>query len=127
MTNSLDRARQARRRLEIVCDRLQCPSLESWHSNEKELQAAMGCLEELERTLRSTGEARQPSQMLAAEVDGIRRELDKAQALLAAAGKFYEGWARLMGCAENEAPNYAPGRAAAPLVCIHGPQVVVHG
>lgn len=111
----------------MVCARLQCPSLDSWQSSEKELQAAIGCLEELERTLRSNSAARQDSQMLAAEVAGIRRELNQAQALLAAAGKFYQGWARLIGCAENDAPNYAPGGAAAPVVCIHNPQVVAHG
>jgi hypothetical protein len=111
----------------MVCDRLQCPSLESWQSSEKELKAAIACLSELEHSLRSNSAARQCSRMLAAEVAGIRRELDQAQALLAAAGKFYQGWARLMGCAEIDAPNYAPGGAAAPVASIHGPQVVVHG
>jgi len=65
--------------------------------------------------------------MLAAEMAALRRELAQAQALLLAAGKFYQGWARLMGLAEEETANYTPRGATAPVIPIHSAQVVMHG
>lgn len=87
----------------------------------------MGCLLDFEQGLRSTGTASLHSQALTAEMSAMWRELAKVQALLVAAGKFYQGWARLMGLAEEETANYTPRGAAAPVVSIHSAQVVMHG
>ena len=127
MTKEIEKVREARRSLGTVCERLQCPSVESWQAGERELITAIECLQDLEQGLRSTATARLHSQMLAAEMAALRRELAQAQALLLAAGKFYQGWARLMGLAEEETANYTPRGAAAPVVPIHSAQVVMHG
>ena len=65
--------------------------------------------------------------MLIAELAAIRRELSKAQALLLAAGKFYQGCARLIGSAGEETANYTQQGSAAPLASINSGQVVIHG
>jgi hypothetical protein len=127
LTKQIERARKVRRSLEMVCERLQRPSIESWKASENELNAAIACLHELEQSLQVAPASRPRSQTLAAEMAAIRRELAKAQALLLAAGKFYQGWARLMGGAEEETANYAPRGAAAPLPAIHSSRLVVHG
>jgi len=116
-----------RRSLETVCERLQRPSIESWKASEKELSAAIVCLHDLELSLQPARAAKLHSQMLVAELAAIRREISKAQALLLAAGKFYQGWARLMSSAEEETANYTPRGSAAPAPCINSGQVVVHG
>ena len=127
MTKGIEKARSVRRSLSLVLERLQCPSLESWQASEGELQAAIECLHELEQNLRSAGSGTVPSRMLMAEMAGIRREIAKAQALLAAAGKFYAGWARLIGCGEEDSANYTRRGAAAPAVAVNSGQVVIHG
>ena len=116
-----------RRSLEMVCERLQRPSIESWKASESELNAAIASLHELEQSLQVAPASRPHSQTLAAEMAAIRRELAKAQALLLAAGEFYQGWARLMGCAEEETANYTTRGAAATPPAIHSSRLVVHG
>lgn len=127
MTKEIEKARKARRSLGMVCERLQCPSAESWQAGERELIIAIECLQDLEQGLRSTGTVQLHSRMLAAELAALRRELAQAQALLLAAGKFYQGWARLMGLGEEEPANYTPRGGASPVVPIHSAQVVMHG
>ncbi|HUJ49674.1 MAG TPA: hypothetical protein VLW25_05730 [Bryobacteraceae bacterium] len=127
MTKEIEKVREARRSLGAVCERLQCPSVESWKASERELITAIECLHALEQGLRSTGTASPHSQTLSAEMAAIRRELARAQALLVAAGKFYQGWARLAGLAEEEMANYTARRAGAPVLPIRSSQVVIHG
>lgn len=116
-----------RRSLEMVCERLQRPSLESWKASEKELNAAIVCLHDLELSLQPARAGKAHSQMLVAELRAIRREMSKAQALVLAAGKFYQGWARLMSSAEEETANYTQRGSAVPVASINSGQVVVHG
>ena len=65
---------------------------------------------------------------LGLEVAGLRRELQQVNTLLEGAGKFYQGWASLVGCAANEeAANYrANGRPGA-IISIDSKKVVMHG
>ena len=116
-----------RRSLEMVCERLQRPSMDSWKASENELTSAIACLHDLEQSLRPVPVSRLHAQTLAAEIAAIRREMAKAQALMLAAGKFYQGWARLMGGAEEETANYTPCGAAAPVPASNSGRLVVHG
>ena len=127
MTKQIERARKVRRSLETVCERLQRPSIECWKASEKELNAAIVGLHDLEQSLQPAGAAKLHSQMLVAELAAIRREISKTQALLLAAGKFYQGWARLISSAEEETANYTPRGSAAPVASTNSGQVVVHG
>jgi hypothetical protein len=127
LTKQIERVRKVRRSLETVCERLQRPSIESWKASEKDLNAAVVWLHDLEQNLQPAREAKQHSQMLVAELAGIRREISKAQALLLAAGKFYQGWARLMSSAEEGTANYTQRGSAAPVPAINSGQVVIHG
>lgn len=127
MTKQIERARKVRRSLETVCERLQRPSIESWKASEKELNSAIVCLHDLQQSLQPARAAKLHSQMLVAELGAIRREMSKAQALLLAAGKFYQGWARLMGSAGEETANYTQRGSAPPVASINSGQVVIHG
>jgi len=127
LTKQIERARQVRRSLELVCKRLQHPSIESWKASEKELSAAIVCMHDLELSLQPARAGKAHSQMLVAELRAIRRELSKARALVLAAGKFYQGWARLMSSAEEGTANYTHRGSAAPVASINSGQVVVHG
>ena len=111
----------------MVCERLQRPSIKSWKASENELNAAIACLHDLEQSLPPAPASRLHSQTLVTEIAAIRRQVAKAQALLLADGKFYQGWARLMGCVEEETANYAPPGAAAPVLPIHSGRLVLHG
>ena len=128
MNKEIENARQARRRLIKVCDRLQRPTLESWRDSLTDLTDAVESLRDLEQSLHSAGAARPASSsLLAAEVAAIRREMATTQALLAAVGNFYQGWARLLDSHDEQTANYTSRGTAAPVVSIQSSQTVVHG
>ena len=126
MTKEIETARQARRSLAMVCERLQHPAGQ-YDASVQDLDAAVRGLQELEHRLKSAGPAATYSPMLAAEMSAIRREIAKAQALLVAAGKFYQGLARLMAVGDQEPANYTPRGTPAPVLCMNGGKMVVHG
>jgi ferric-dicitrate binding protein FerR (iron transport regulator) len=128
VNKEIENARQAGRRLAKVCDRLQRPTLESWRASETDLMDAVESLRDLEQSLHSVGAAKPvSSSVLAAEIAAIRREMATAQALLAAAGNFYQGWARLLETGDDQTANYTSSGTAASVVSIQSGQMVVHG
>jgi hypothetical protein len=119
--------------LEIVCGRLECPTVESLDTSSAELNAAVRSLQFLEGSLKSmrssdgTAAAANGSLALANEIRAIRRELSRAQALLKAAGRFFQVCAQLMG-REEASENYTMrGVAAGPVLAVDRGKVVVHG
>ena len=128
MNTEIQKARQARRCLSMVCQRLQRPSMESWNASQRDLTTAIGCLGELEQILLRMRGSGPPSQLLTAEMAAIRSQISQVQELLLAVGKFYQGWGRLLGIgAEEESANYTPHGTAASVVSINSGQVVMHG
>jgi ferric-dicitrate binding protein FerR (iron transport regulator) len=124
----IERAKQARRSLEVVCRKLQRPTVDSLDTSAQDLNAALRYLEELEASLRSAGPAPVRSPALAAEMSAIRREIAKASALLSAAGRFFAGWARLMGGPEEEgAATYTSRGTPGPVLAVDRGKVVLHG
>ena len=125
----LKQLRQARRTLERVGQALACPSTETLDSGAAELEEAIGKLREFERTLHASGGNLRRSREINSEVDAMRNAMRRAEALLAAAGRFYAGWARMTAAAgESGAANYTaggkPGRAPIPIDC---GKAVLHG
>jgi hypothetical protein len=101
----LDKAKQARRSLEKVRLKLLSPTLQAMDSSASELGLAVDCLKTLEVGFisgrRLTPEWRR---LLELEMMGLRRELREVNALLQGAGKFYQGWARLVATGVEDAP-----------------------
>lgn len=126
MTKQIESARQARRSLTMVCERLQRP-VGQYEASVQDLNAAVQGLQELEHSLKSAGPAAAFSPVLAAEMSAIRREIARAQALLASAGRFYQGLARLIAVGDQEPANYTPRGVPAPVLPIDRGKVVVHG
>ncbi len=92
----IEKAREARRRIEKVCDRLQRPGAEAFDACAADLGRAIECLESLEAGLAASPGERSKRGEVALEIVGLGREVGRAQALLAGAGRFLAGWARLM-------------------------------
>lgn len=116
--SEIDQARQSRRSLEKVRSRLLSPSVDALESCVSDLQIAVANLQMLESAVKSR-QLRLPDwrRSLEFEMAGLRRELWEVNELLAGAGKFYQGWARLLSTAGDEAPvNYtAQGMAGSPI------------
>jgi hypothetical protein len=131
VTRELETAKQVRRNLEIVCQRLESPTRVSLDASAGELTSAIRSIGELEASLRSAASTAARVSALASEISGIRRELTRAQALLAAAGKFYQGWARLITAGDLDsgggAVNYTARGVSGPVLAVDHGQVVLHG
>jgi hypothetical protein len=105
---------------------LQRPTLDALSQSAEEMSSAIRALEHVEQRARSATPA--AAQKLTMEVEAIRCEVAKAQALLENAGKFLEGWARLLGADQKPAaPNYTARGAAPAVVPIDASRVVMHG
>src|ERR1700686_5206148 len=94
----LGQIRAARASLQKFRLKLLRPSIAALESGSADLMNAVECLERLEPILRSRGP--RPvgvEQALRLEVGGLRRDLQQVNALLAGAGRFYQGWSRLLG------------------------------
>jgi hypothetical protein len=125
----LDRARQARRSLQKVRLKLLSPTIRALDSSASDLGVAVECLQKLESGL-ATGQRRAPEwrRSLELEMGGLRRELREVNQLLAGAGKFYEGWARLVSTAADEAPaNYTARGTPSSAAPIRSGKVVAIG
>jgi hypothetical protein len=129
MTVELGQLRAARASAQKFRAKLLRPSVAVLESGFADLTFAVGCLERLEPLLRSRGAiSLAVEHALRLEVIGLRSDLQQVHALLEGAGKFYQGWSRLLGCAaEEEAANYtAHGRPGA-VHAIDSKGVVIHG
>jgi len=105
--NELENARLARRSLERACQMLERPGAKALNASAAEITKAITFLTRVESAWQSSERRPGQTRELASEIEAVRRELRKAQALLEAAGKFYAVWARLMGLGpEDSGANY---------------------
>jgi hypothetical protein len=113
----LDKAKQARRSLEKVRLKLLSPTIQAMDSSTSDLGVAVECLKTLEVGF-TAGRRLTPEwrRLLEQEMTGLRRELIEVNALLQGAGKFYQGWARLVATADDASANY--GMAGQPILPI---------
>ncbi len=104
----LDKVKQARRILDKVRLKLMCPSIQAMDSSTAELAVAVDCLRTLEVGF-AAGRRLTPEwlRLLEHEMMGLRRELADVNVLLQNAGKFYQGWARLIATADDAPANYS--------------------
>jgi hypothetical protein len=104
----LGQIRAARASLQKFRLKLLRPSVAALESGSADLLLAVEYLERLEPVLRSRGpRPTDLDQALRLEVAGLRRDLQQVNALLEGAGRFYQGWSRLLGCAADDgAANY---------------------
>jgi hypothetical protein len=111
----LEQIKTARGSLQKFRMKLLRPSVAALESGSADLVIALECLKRLE-------------QAMASEVASLRRELQQVNALLDGAGKFYEGWSRLLSCAADDgAANYTAHGKAAASVSNESNNVVIHG
>ena len=113
----VDKAKQARRSLEKVRLQLLSPTRQAMDGSASELGVAVDCLQKLEANFCSGQRLAPPGRrLLEFEMAGLRRELREVSTLLESAGKFYEGWARLVSTGIDDAPAHytAQGMAIPP-------------
>ena len=124
----LEQIKTARARLEKFRLKLLRPSVGALESGSADLMVAVKCLSQLEPVLASRPRSASLDRSLHLEVAGLRRELRLVNALFEGAGRFYEGWSRLLSSAADEATaNYTA--AGKPVVSIskQSNSVVIHG
>ena len=125
----MEQIRQARASLQKFRLRLLRPSIAALESGSAELVVALDCMKRLELALASGGTgAKALDQALKSEISGLRRDLQQVNALLEAAGKFYEGWARLLSSASDDsAANYTAAGKPQAVVSSETNSMVIHG
>jgi len=129
VSTELGKAKQARRSLEKVRQKLLTPTVKTLNSSAVDLAEAINCMKQLEREFLSN-RGRPPGwqRALEQEMTGLRQELKVVNALAAGAGKFLEGWARLIAPPSDDAPtNYTSRGTPGPVVPINSKRLVLHG
>jgi hypothetical protein len=91
--------------------------------------AAVECLSQLEPVLGLRPRSASLDLSLRLEMEGLRLELEQVNALFEGAGKFYEGWSRLLSSGvDDAASNYtANGKPSVPISRQSNNVVVIHG
>jgi hypothetical protein len=103
----LDKVKQARRSLDKVRMKLLSPTIQAMDSSTSDLGVAVECLKTLEVGFASGQPvALEWRRLLEQEMGGLRRELREVNALLEGAGKFYQGWARLVATGVDDEPAH---------------------
>src|ERR1700682_6061804 len=117
MNVELEKIKTARGSLQEFRLKLLTPSVGALESGSADLMVAVECLTQLEPVLASRPRSASVDRALHTEVAGLRRELEQVNALMDGVGKFYEGWARLLSSASDDATaNYtANGKPGAPI------------
>ena len=126
----VDKAKQARRSLEKVRLKLLSPTRQAMDGSASELGVAVECLQKLEANFCSGQRLAPPGRrLLEFEMAGLRRELREVSTLLESAGKFYEGWARLVSTGIDDAPAHytVQGKAIPPPAPHRSGKVVAIG
>jgi len=120
---------RARRSLEKVRTKLLRPTVETLDSSAWDLMTAVDSLRRLELDLASRGWRGEGSERpLQLEISAMRSELKTVTGLLESAGKFHEGWARLVSTmTDDAATNYMAGGKSRPPILIGSARLVVHG
>lgn len=126
--SELDQARQARRSLEKVRLKLLSPTIRALDGSASDLAVAVECMQMLESNVASC-QRRAPDwrRSLELEIGGLRRELKEVNALLTGAGKFYQGWGRLLSTGDDAPANYTARGTPAALIPIRSGKVVAIG
>ena len=129
MNSELAQMRAARGSLQKFRLKLLNPSVASMESGSRDLAEAVEYMTKLEPLL-AAGGRRSPSldQAIHLEAAGLRRDLQQVHALLEGAGKFYQGWSRMLGCAaDNGAANYTANGKPFVLASNNSKNAVIHG
>jgi hypothetical protein len=115
--------REARRIIDRMRGRLLHPSFECLPECAADLGLAAECIRRLDAKLPVWQGVQRKA--LEAEVIGLRSDIRFVEALLANAGKFYAGWARLLA-SDQAPPNYtsAGSIGSAPT---QASKLVIHG
>lgn len=126
MQLELEKIRQARSSLEKVRQKLLQPTVPALESGAADVDLAVECLQRVESCLKLGGRhSAGVGRAIRGEIEGLRSDLRRVNALLEGAGKFYQGWARLVSNAEDTAMNYTvEGKAGRPA---GGTRLVLHG
>jgi hypothetical protein len=123
----LEQMRQALRSLEKARGKLATPTLEALNGAAADLTVAVESLSRVEMGLAARGPHAAGWQAVESELAGLRSEFLHIHALLEGAGKFHQGWARLLCTSEHGTANYtAEGRAGSPVSIDTGKEVM-HG
>jgi len=125
----LGQIKAARASLQKFRLKLLRPSIAALENGSADLLFAVESLERLEPVLRSQGPRSVAlEQALRLELAGLRRELQQVNALLQGAGRFYQGWSRLLGCAADDgAANYMANGQPGALFPNNTKNAVIHG
>jgi hypothetical protein len=124
----LEQIKTARARLERFRLKLLRPSVGALESGSADLMVAVKCLSQLEPVLASRPRSASLDRALHQEVAGLRRELQQVNALFEGAGKFYEGWSRLLSSAADDAvANYSATGQPVVSISKQSNSVVIHG
>jgi hypothetical protein len=128
MNVELEQIKTARARLQKFRLKLLRPSVGALESGSADLMVAVECLSQLEPVLASRPRSASLDRDLHLEVAGLRRELQQVNALFEGAGKFYEGWSRLLSSAGDEATaNYTASGKPGASISKQSNSVVMHG
>lgn len=121
--------KRARRSLDKVRLKLLAPTTRALDSSASDIEVAVDSLKKLEAALAS-GQRRTPEwrRSLELELRSLSQDLRDVNALLAAAGQFYAGWACLVSTAVDDAPaNYTAQGTPHPPLQIRSSKVVQIG
>lgn len=129
LSEQLEQVSQARISLQKVRSKLLRPSAAALDSGAGELTVALECMQRLEPMLAARDRSGVGAeQTLRLEMAGLRRELQHVNALLESAGKFYEGWARLLSSAKDDAAvNYTALGQPCRTASNESGKLVIHG
>lgn len=94
---------QARHQVEHVRRRLLRPSPAALDRCLADIESAIACMRDLESQIQSGG---QYPELVRAELACLQRELNRVSTLMETAGRFYQGWARLISSDEDAPANY---------------------
>jgi len=125
----LEQLKRARASLEKFRLKLLRPSVATLESGSSDLVIALECMKRLEPALASRGRrSASLEQSLQSEVANLRRELQQVNALMEGAGKFYEGWSRLLSpTADDQAVHYTANGKQSASGSKPSHHVVIHG
>ena len=115
MEGQLQSARQARKMIRLVRNQLLSPTPDTFKTCSGPLGEAIAALGRIEGEL-SSRDRHDPvrAHTLRDELKSLRRELSEVNALMRAAGSFYEGYGRLLGGDPDAVElDYGSGRSLA--------------
>ena len=126
MNVEFEKIKTARARLQKFRVKLLNPSVGALESGSADLRVAVECLSQLEPVLATRPRSASVDRALQQEVAGLRRELQQVNALFQGAGKFYEGWGRLLSSDDGDANYNYRGKPGVP-VANKSNKAVIHG